>query len=400
MNPLAVYVHIPFCTIKCGYCDFNAYAGMDALKPAYLEALLREIDGWAALLGEHEVTSIAFGGGTPGEVPAQHLAAITHRIRSYAGSIAPDAEIGLEANPGTLTAPQLAGLAAAGMNRISLGAQSFDAAELAFLDRIHSPEAIGAAVALARRAGITRVGLDLIYGIPGQSMDSWRRSLAAALALEPDHLSTYALTVEEGTPLAFRVAKGAVQPADEDLVADMYEEATAVLSSAGFLQYELSNWALPGAESRHNMAYWQDRDYLGLGAGAHGYIRGERYENIAHPRAYIARLLDAASPGPRVAVVSSYRPDPGTELLDWLTLRLRLLAGLDEAEFAARFGTPIDDLLGPPLESLAAAGLLERQAGRLRLSNKGRLLHGEVALRVALHLEAPSSQLGTVVCLC
>jgi oxygen-independent coproporphyrinogen-3 oxidase len=386
MRPLAVYVHIPFCTIKCGYCDFNAYAGMDALKPQYLEALLAEIDGYAVLLDECEITSIAFGGGTPGEVPAANIAAIVERLGSLASAVAAHAEIGLEANPGTLTGPQLAELAAAGINRVSLGAQSFDAHELAFLDRIHSPEAIRGAVGLARRAGIEQVGLDLIYGIPGQSMESWRRSLRAALALAPDHVSTYALTIEEGTPLALRVAAGKVVPVDDDTVADRYEEATRVLAAAGFEQYELSSWARPGCESRHNMAYWQDREYLGLGAGAHGYLDGERYENIAHPRAYIATLLNDTE-GVRRPVADAYRPSLETAVGDWVTLRLRLLAGFAEEQFQARFGLPIDEVLGPPLAEPVAAGALLREGSHLRVSAAGRLLHGEIAVRLVAYLD-------------
>lgn len=293
----------------------------------------------------------------------------------------------MEANPGTLTLPQLRELSAAGINRVSLGAQSFDAGELRFLDRIHSPEAIGAAVHLARRARIAQVGLDLIYGIPGQEMISWHRNLEAAIALEPDHVSCYALTIEEGTPLGLRVATGKVQPADEELVAKMYEAATDVLEAAGYRQYELSNWARPGCESRHNMAYWQDRDYLGLGAGAHGYLDGTRYENAAHPRAYIRALLEGAAPPAGRAIAASYRPSPEMAASDWIILRLRLLAGFAEGEFADRFGLPLDDAAGPVLDEMVRAGVLCRKGDRCRLTRRGRLLHGELAARLVAHLD-------------
>ncbi len=302
MTPLSVYVHIPFCTIKCGYCDFNAYAGMDALKGDYQAALLAEIQACAETLAAHEVVSIGFGGGTPGESPAGHIGGVIQAIRTH-GTLADDAEVTLEANPGTSTPAYLAALREAGVNRISLGAQSFDPAHLGFLDRIHSVEAIGASVRAARAARFESVNLDLIYGLPDQSLDHWRGQLQQALALRPDHLSLYALTVEEGTILHKRVESGAVTMPDGDLVADMYDLASEILGDAGFHHYELSNWALPGHESRHNLAYWTDRDYLGVGAGAHGYLGGRRYENAAHPRDYIRAALNqtsilASSPSP------------------------------------------------------------------------------------------------------
>lgn len=387
MKPLAVYVHIPFCTVKCGYCDFNAYAGLDGLKPAYRDALLLEIEAWRPELAGREVTSVAFGGGTPGEMAAEDLAAVVRAVGAF-GPIAPGAEIGIEANPGTTGPDELCRLAAAGVNRISFGAQSFDPAELRFLDRIHSPEAIGASVANARRAGIGSVNLDLIYGLPGQSMAGWERTLRHALALEPDHLSIYALTVEEGTLLGRRVREGSVTPLDADAVADMYERATDLLAQAGFRQYELSNWARPGHESRHNQVYWRDGDYLGLGAGAHGYLNGERYENVAHPREYVRRLQER--PGEhRSAVERAYRPPAAMAMSDWVTLGVRLIEGFDCREFAAKFGAEVDAVFGAALRECAAAGLLEAAGERVRLTRRGRLMHGEVSVRLLAHLDEP-----------
>ena len=387
-RPLAVYVHIPFCTYKCGYCDFNAYAGLDALKLDYGQALLREIEADRPLLEGRTVTSIGFGGGTPSEVPPAQIAAVID-AEAGIGSLARDAEVTLEANPGTCTAEAFRDLRAAGVNRLSLGAQSFHAAELRFLDRIHSPEANAAAVRLARVAGFENIGLDLIYGLPGQSPASWAASLDAALALAPEHISTYALTVEEGTPLARRVAKGEVQPLDEDLVADQYELATERLSAAGYEQYELSNWARAGFESRHNCTYWTDGDYLGLGAGAHGYLGGERYENAAHPRDYIAAAVGVAVPLP--ASLKRYTPSPATAMSDWLGLRLRLLTGFRPQEFEAKFAVALEAAVGPVLQECLDAGILVRDP-RIRLTRRGRLLHGEVAARMLAHLEAVPPQ--------
>ncbi len=377
-TPLAVYVHIPFCTIKCGYCDFNAYAGMDALKDGYADALVREVTADRPLFAGRVVTSIGFGGGTPGEMAPSHIAAVIDAVRASA-AVAADLEVSLEANPGSTSGAALRELRAAGVNRVSFGAQSFEAAELRFLDRIHSPEAIAAAVALAREAGFESVGLDLIYGLPDQGVEGWLTSVRAAVALGVDHVSCYALTVEDGTPLALRVARGEVAMPDGDLVADQYEAASDALAAAGFEQYELSNWAKPGHQSRHNRAYWTDREYLALGAGGHGYLGGERYENIAHPRAYVAAV--AAGGGALPAAINRYVPDRLTAMSDWFTARLRLLEGFAPAEFEGRFGEPMEVRLGAVLREMEAAGVLEL-APRVRVTSRGRLLHGEVSARV------------------
>lgn len=385
--PIAVYVHIPFCTVKCGYCDFNAYAGMDALKDAYMAAVAAEVRASAPLLHGRTVSTVAFGGGTPSEVPVAGIAAALDAVRS-AAPLAAAAEVSLEANPGTTDAADLRGLRAAGVTRLSFGAQSFDAAELAFLDRIHSPEATAAAVALAREAGFESVGLDLIYGLPGQALAEWLSTLHHAIALHPDHISTYALTVEEGTPLGKRVSTGRVTPLDGDATADMYEAASDTLVAAGYHQYELSNFALPGHESRHNRTYWTDGEYLAIGAGAHGYLAGERYENVAHPRLYIERIHAAHPSDTRPAMLSAYVPDTATSMFDWVTLALRLTAGFDPARFGARFGMPLDDVLGEPLANCQRAGLLRRSPVNVRLTPRGRLLHAEVAVQILAHLEA------------
>ena len=385
-RPLAVYVHIPFCVRVCGYCDFNTYAGMDAVKDAYTAAVVDEIAAWAPHVPGREVTSIAFGGGTPGEMPAESLVSIIEAVRA-AAPLAPNAEISLEANPGTTSAAALSDLAGAGVNRISFGAQSFDASELAFLDRVHTPEATAASLHLAREAGIPSVNLDLMYGLPGQTPADWQATLRHALDLAPDHLSLYALTVEPGTPLDGRVGRREVTPLDPDAVAAMYEVATEHLATGGYRQYELSNWARPGHESRHNRVYWTWGDYLGLGAGAHGFLAGERFENVAHPRAYI----DAVRRDGR-AVAEAVRPDPATSMSDWLALRLRLIEGFEPAEFATTFGEPLEAAAGPPLDACRAAGLLENSGDRLRLTPRGRLLHNEVAVRVMLHLQERAGQ--------
>ncbi|MBI5947906.1 MAG: radical SAM family heme chaperone HemW [Chloroflexi bacterium] len=386
MKPISVYVHIPFCTVKCGYCDFNAYAGMDALKGDYTAAVVRELSGYAAVLRERRVVSVGFGGGTPGEMAPSQIAAIVDAVRSVA-ALDPGAEVSMEANPGTSTLEQLAGFRRAGVTRISFGVQSFDAAELAFLDRIHSPEAAAVSVPLARAAGFESVGIDLIYGLPGQEVAQWRRSLECAIALGPDHISAYALTVEEGTTLGRRVREGEIAAPDPDTAAGMYDLASDLLAAAGYRQYEVSNWARPGHESRHNQVYWTDGDYLGIGAGAHGYLDGERYENIAHPRAYVAAVASAPDISARPAVANRYRPSPAMAMADWFMLALRRMEGFAPAAFEAKFGVPVDAVLGRTLADCEAAGVIERD-DHIRLSHRGRLLHGEVTARAMAELGA------------
>ena len=394
MRPLAVYVHIPFCTVKCGYCDFNAYAGMEGLAGEYGRALVEEVRSWGSVLGGRDVATISFGGGTPGEFPAPAIAAVIGAIAS-AGRLMTGAEVSLEANPGTTTLADLHELRAAGVTRISFGAQSFDPAELHFLDRIHSPEATAQSVALARQAGFDSVNLDLIYGLPGQSLDSWARSLARAIELRPDHLSCYGLTIEEGTPLARKVAAGAVVPIDPDVAADMYELTERCAGDAGFRHYELSNWCHPGHESRHNLTYWTDGEYLGIGAGAHGYLRGPagqttRYENIAHPREYVAaaRAAEEAPRGFPATVLNSYEPARTTAMVDWFETALRLVDGFSPDAFTARFGVPLAAVAGTALGECRDAGLVDWLSSVVRLTARGRLLHGEICARFLAHLWA------------
>jgi oxygen-independent coproporphyrinogen-3 oxidase len=393
---LAVYIHIPFCTVKCGYCDFNAYAGMDALKGAYAGALVSEIASWSELLAAWPVGSVSFGGGTPGEFPADAIAIVLDAIRG-AARIEPGAEVSLEANPGTLTAAYLAGLRRAGVTRLSIGVQSFDADELRFLDRIHSPEAAAEAVTLARDAGFESVSLDLIYGLPGQAESSWTATLEQAMSLGPDHVSCYALTVEEGTPLALRVAQGGVPAPDPDVAAAMFEYARGRLEAAGYRHYELSNWARPGHESRHNLVYWMGGDYLGIGAGAHGFVGGWRYENTAHPRAYIAAVEAARrehpSPLTGTAIAAAVQPPHTTAIFDWLETHLRLVDGFAADEFEPAFGIALWSAAGPALRDCIDLGLLGREGDRLWLTPRGQLLHSEVCARLLIALEESSVQM-------
>ena len=389
-----IYAHIPFCQVRCSYCDFSTYAGLEGLIPAYTEALRREIDvvgggAQAAGLGRVEADSIFLGGGTPSLIPVGQVRAILDSLRE-AFEVRADAEISLEANPGTVDAQQLAALRALGVNRLSFGVQSAQADELRLLDRLHTFAQAAEAVAWARRAGFENLNLDLIYGIMGQTLAGWQDTLRRALDLNPEHLSLYALTVEDGTPMQARVLAGMLPNPDPDLAADMYEWARDELRVAGYRHYEISNWARTGVEGdgatpqlacRHNLGTWKLQPYLGLGAGAHGSVPGWRYANVRHPSDYIHRIGSGAagrfpfSP----AVAETWPVDAETERREWLMLGLRLVEeGVEARGFQERFGVDLDSVFGSILADLEEQGLLERSAGRLRLTPRGHLLGNRV----------------------
>ena len=264
---IGLYVHIPFCHTKCPYCDFNTYSGIESLIPGYVRALEREIRCWGALLGAQQVNTIFFGGGTPSYVPRQAIADVLEAVHG-AFRIAADAEVTMEANPGDLIDGQVSSLRQAGVNRLSIGVQSLDDALLSFLGRRHSAQEAVAAYRKARRDGFDNVSLDFMYGIAHQSLEQWRDTLEQALELSPEHLSLYCLTLEGGTPMERQTRLGEIPEADPDLAADMYLLAEDMLAQAGYRHYEISNWAKPGMESRHNLTYWLNRPYLGVGPGA------------------------------------------------------------------------------------------------------------------------------------
>ncbi len=387
---LGLYLHLPFCDHKCAYCDFNSYAGLDHLIPAYTDALVREIGLWRAAAAGYEVVTVFFGGGTPSLTPLPQLERILAAVRD-AVCVAPDAEITLEANPGTVDEPSLRGLHELGVNRLSLGVQSFDDDELRRLDRIHNAAQAVAAYRAARASGFENVNLDLIFGLEGQTLAGWRANLLRAVALAPEHLSLYGLTVEPGTKLAWQVEHGAAPAPDPDLQADMYEATGELMAAAGFAQYEISNWSRPGRACAHNLIYWRNQPYLGLGAGAHSCFAGRRFSVVRPPAGYIARVATAT--GGIVPSGETLRPrfpqiaeetaiDPLTDASDTAILGLRLNEGIDLAAFTRRHGVELDALAGPALAELEAWGLVERRERRLRLTPRGRLLSNEVFLRL------------------
>ncbi len=370
-DPAGIYVHIPFCLTRCGYCDFNAYAGLDHLAPRYLRAVVAEATLAASAWGGTPVTSVFLGGGTPTIQTPEDLGTLLHHLRVNF-DIADDAEITTEANPDTVDEPKLAALLAAGYGRLSMGAQSFDPAVLAALERVHQPTSVYAAVAAARRAGYGNVNLDLIYGARGESLESWEATLHETVALAPEHASAYALTVEPSTPLGRAVASGATPQPDPDLQADMFMVACEVLAAAGYRHYEVSNWAKPGFECRHNMGYWERRTYLGLGAGAHSYRDDHRWWNTRPPEEYMARVERGELP-----VGGEERLDPSDAYLEEVFLRMRILEGIPSSWVE-------ETTVAPFLES----GLLSSEAGSLVPTERGMLLLNELVLALTQGPEA------------
>jgi putative oxygen-independent coproporphyrinogen III oxidase len=369
-----VYVHVPFCLTRCHYCDFVTYTGMEGLRRPYAAALPEEAALAVAALGPAPpvVTSVFVGGGTPTLLPAGDLGRVLERLRELL-PFAPGAEVTVEANPETVDAAMAAGLVGAGVTRVSMGAQSFDDRVLAALGRVHDAARVATAVATLRAAGVPAVNLDLIYGGPGEDDGSWSATLEAAVALGPEHLSAYALTIEPATKFGRLVAAGRMaEPAEDDL-ADRYDHACAALAAAGYGHYEVSNWARPTSASRHNLTYWRRGRYLGLGAGAHEFDGTTRRWNLAGVPAYLAAVRDRRRP-----TEGEERLDAGQARFEALALRLRSVDGLAPEE-ARALGV---DPAGDEAERLRSAGLLAPGPG-LSLTERGLFLHGEVVARLA-----------------
>ncbi|MGW9113545.1 radical SAM family heme chaperone HemW [Microbacterium sp. NPDC055683] len=367
---LGVYLHVPFCRVRCGYCDFNTYTSGElrgARQDEYADTVLREVALARGVLdaagGLRPARTVFFGGGTPTLLPAGDLARMLDGVRDAFG-LADDAEVTVEANPDTVDGAVADELARAGVTRMSVGMQSAVPHVLAALDRTHSPANVRTAVEAGRRAGLD-VSVDLIYGAPGESLDDWRTSLEAALALEPDHLSAYALIIEDGTKLARQIRRGEVPAPDDDLQADMYEAADAALAAAGYDWYEVSNWSR-GAQrrSRHNLAYWRGTDWWGFGPGAHSHVAGLRWWNVKHPAAYAQRLAAGESPA-----AGRERPDEASRRLERVLLESRIREGLAIAS--------LPDDRRRAVAGLIADGLVEPAdalSGRVVLTLRGRLL--------------------------
>lgn len=369
-DKLGIYIHIPFCRSKCDYCDFYSLAGRDDRMDQYQKALLSHIKETAPLAQDFPVDTIYIGGGTPSYYGAKRLKELLGVIRKLY-KVEKDAEVTVECNPDSVDVKSLKILRKAGVNRLSMGMQSANACELERIHRIHTPQQVNEAATAARKAGFTNLSLDLIYGLPGQTMDSWKATVEHALSLIPQHLSCYGLKVEEGTPLAARVAQGEILP-DDDQQADLYLWTVGRLERAGYPQYEISNFAKPGFASRHNLRYWLTQPYIGFGPGAHSDFGGRRYSFVQDLDAYIQGVLQGGD------IIDESEIIPKRERCgEYLMLRLRTVQGINEQEYRSTYFMDFAPLQAR-LEQLRAQGWAEQTDGRWHFTPKGFLLSNQL----------------------
>lgn len=365
MESLGVYIHIPFCVRKCQYCDFLSMSGGESQKERYVEALCREIRQRAEEFGRYEIRSLFWGGGTPSVLNAEQFNRIVQALAKSAPHWRQNAEWTVEANPGTVT-PELArSWKAAGVNRVSLGAQAFQDSILKELGRIHNWEQVIQSVAILRSAGFDNLNLDLMMGLPNQRLKDWKETLDQALELDPEHLSCYSLIVEEGTPLCEKYQVGELKMPEEEEERRMYAVTLETLEQKGYLQYEISNFAKEGCECRHNLSYWDLSAYRGLGLGASSYIQGRRIRNACGLERYCAVQNPAALE--QVEEEASLK----NAVEEWMFLGMRRIKGISEAEFEERFRMRPEKVYLKQLEELSQQGLIIRENGRIRLSRRG-----------------------------
>ena len=378
-----VYVHVPFCSVRCEYCDFATWTDREHLIDEYVDACVTHVQALRDEGGLPDASSVFFGGGTPSLLPGPTLARLLDAIPRREG-----AEVSVECNPDSVDEEKLRTYAAAGVNRVSFGVQSMRAHVLLSLGRTHDRDNVARAVSAARAAGIERINLDLIYGTPGESVADWEATLTEALALAPEHVSAYALTVEAGTPLGKAVAAGARPAPDDDDQATKYDLADDVLAASGRPWYEISNWAQAGAECRHNLVYWRQGDYAAVGCAAHGHSRGRRFWNLRTPERYMEAVRTGASPE-----AGEERLDRREQAAEALTLALRTRAGIKVAGVVAddpRVVAYTDESVGEVVGELVDIGLLVREDDRVVLTRAGRLLANEVSARLLGAFDANS----------
>lgn len=363
----SLYIHIPFCVARCSYCSFNSYSGLEGLQERYVDALCGEMEKMTSCGHLGPLKTIFFGGGTPSILPCRLLRKVLHSSCTLF-PVASDAEISIEINPGTVDMVKLDCLQEAGMNRISFGVQSFDDLELGRIGRIHSAEGAVAAVTMAGKAGFSNISLDLMYGLPGQTQGSWQTSLETAISLGVKHLSLYQLTVEEQTPLKKMVDEGRVQLPDEDTLAAMDALTAKLTDAGGLLQYEISNYAQTGYQCRHNIAYWNNDEYLGVGAGAVSCLQGSRKRNAADPVRY-CRMIEAG----KSVVIEEETLDTDASFRETIIMGLRMNRGVSVLGLMERYGINPEDYYGETLQKLITQELLELKGGVLCLTGRGRV---------------------------
>ena len=405
-SPLGLYVHIPFCERKCPYCDFNTYAGLESQFDDLIDALCLEMERWQEPLSSRHISTIFIGGGTPTVLSVDALTKLFDALFTHF-NVKPDAEISCEANPGTVDRRKFTALKSLGVNRLSMGVQSFQAEELDFLGRIHTVDDVFTAWAMARKAGFDNINLDFIFGLPEQHPATWRDTIHTALELKPDHLSLYSLIVEENTPLHHWVETGQTAMPDDDIAATQYEAAAEMLSVAGYHHYEVSNWArtpdrsgdgtpIPERACRHNLIYWRNQEYVGIGPGAHSHLRfassdgmkdnrienghasiEKRWGNHRPVAGYIKRMRDGQSVEAFDEVIT-----PRLSMGETMMLGLRLLQeGVSERAFQQKYGMEIDAVYGETLAHLADQDLVTRENGRVCLTSQGMMLGNQIFMQ-------------------
>jgi len=370
---IGLYIHIPFCKRKCYYCDFNSYSDMEYLIPDYIKALKKEMEYYKGLLEARRVISIYIGGGTPTILTCAQLSEVVTSAVSMLSNWSKGLEITVEANPDTLSDKKLGVLKEIGVNRLSLGLQAYQLQLLERLGRFVSPKEFEWGFFSAREKGFSNINVDLIFGLPGQTLAHWEETLMKVIELKPEHISAYSLKIEKGTRLYDEYKRGNLELPDDESEREMYYIAKDLLRAGNYDHYEISNFAIRGYKCNHNLLYWKNREYIGLGAGAHSHFKNERYYNEENPRKYIRLINKGEIPVKGKETVTS-----SIEVAETLLMNLRLISGVNKLEFYRRFGYGINDIYGQRIESLKSKGLIEETEDHIMLTPLGLDLANEV----------------------
>tara|TARA_Y100001936_G_scaffold229029_1_gene250785 strand:- start:37941 stop:39146 length:1206 start_codon:yes stop_codon:yes gene_type:complete len=378
---LGIYIHIPFCQTKCFYCDFNTYTKIEDQIDEYISCVISEINIWGEILGKSSIRSIFFGGGTPSYIDSKYIKIILDSIHENF-YVDKNIEVTLETNPNDVSKNKFIDLISIGINRISMGVQSFDDSLLRMLGRRHDSKEAESSYKTLRETGFDNLSIDLMYGLPYQSIQSWENTLDKSIYLKPNHISLYSLQVENGTPLKSKINSGAYEKPDDDKAAEMYEIAEKKLFNKNFFQYEISNWSKKSFECVHNKIYWENNFYLGIGAGAHSRINNFRFSNIKSPKKYINTLMNnkvLKSETMKIDFIENLDSlSFSDEISETMMMGMRLNQGIKLEKFKQKFGKTIYEIFDNEIKKLKNLNLIEINETHIRLSSKGRLLGNEV----------------------